>query len=92
MYVIAGELIGILANKSYLSLVCKLSLAPTFYSKFITVLTQNISQVETFLLELGMNNSMMVSQSDDFANMSFRAQPYYVMDNKSYPMNPDLIK
>lgn len=44
------------------------------------------------LEEIGMNGSALTNKSDDFSNMPFRGQPYYVMDNVSYPINTDLIK
>ncbi|CAL8109663.1 unnamed protein product [Orchesella dallaii] len=68
MFVVAGELAGLIANSSY------------------DELFQNL------LTDLGMLNSSLVKKSDDFSNMPFRAQPYYVIENVSYPMNTELIK
>ncbi|CAL8109668.1 unnamed protein product [Orchesella dallaii] len=48
--------------------------------------------VQDLLVELGMFNSSFVKNSDDFSNMPYRAQPYYVMDNVSYVFNTELIK
>ncbi|CAL8109669.1 unnamed protein product [Orchesella dallaii] len=68
MYVVAGELIGLIANQSYENLVLDL------------------------LTQIGMLDSAFVQRTDDFPNMDFRAKPYYVMDNISYPMNTELLK
>ncbi|CAL8109666.1 unnamed protein product [Orchesella dallaii] len=68
MFVVAGELAGLIANSSY------------------DELFQNL------LTDLGMLNSSLVKKSDDFSNMPFRAQPYYVIENVSYPINTELIK
>ncbi|ODN01540.1 Protein flp, partial [Orchesella cincta] len=48
--------------------------------------------VSEFLTELGMSNSSLVQPSDDFSSMPFRAQPYYVINNVSYPSNEGLVK
>ncbi|CAL8138663.1 unnamed protein product [Orchesella dallaii] len=68
MFVVAGELAGLIANSSY------------------DELFQNL------LTDLGMLNSSLVKRSDDFSNMPFRAQPYYVIENVSYPINTEMIK
>lgn len=50
------------------------------------------SQATELLAEIGMTKSSLVKRSDDFSNMPFRAMPYYIKENVSYPMNPELVK
>ncbi|ODN01571.1 Protein flp [Orchesella cincta] len=48
--------------------------------------------LQEFLIDLNMLNTTLVKKSDNFSDMPYRAQPYYVMDNVSYPFNTELIK
>ncbi|CAL8129100.1 unnamed protein product [Orchesella dallaii] len=47
---------------------------------------------QDLMTEIGMLNSTFVKHSDDFSLMPYRAQPYYVISNVSYPTNTGLVK